>query len=88
MLALPAQLTLREARQTLAALSGALAAEQGEAVIDASPLTQIDSSALAVLLELKRQASARSLRFEVRGAPARLQDLARLYGVQELLVLS
>ena len=88
MLALPAQLTLREARQTLAALSAALAAEQDVAVIDASPLTQIDSSALAVLLELKRQATARSLRFEVRGAPARLQDLARLYGVQELLAIA
>jgi phospholipid transport system transporter-binding protein len=87
MLVLPAQLTLREARQTLAALSDALAAEQDVAVIDASPLTQIDSSALAVLLELKRQATARSLRFEVRGAPARLQDLARLYGVQDLLAI-
>lgn len=87
MLALPAQLTLREARQTLASLSGALAAAQGDAVVDASPLAQIDSSALAVLLELKRQATARGLRFEVRGAPARLQDLARLYGVQGLLAL-
>jgi len=88
MLTLPAQLTLREARQTLAALSGELASAQGEAVLDASPLTQIDSSALAVLLELKRQASARQLRFEVRGAPARLQDLARLYGVQDLLAIA
>ncbi|MBQ0958102.1 STAS domain-containing protein [Ideonella sp. 4Y11] len=88
MLALPAQLTLREARQTLATLSGELASAQGEAVVDASPLTQIDSSALAVLLELKRQAASRGLRFEVRGAPARLQDLARLYGVQALLALS
>lgn len=88
MLALPAQLTLREARQTLASLSGALASAQGEAVVDASPLTQIDSSALAVLLELKRQAASRGLRFEVRGAPPRLQDLARLYGVQGLLALS
>jgi phospholipid transport system transporter-binding protein len=88
MLALPAQLTLREARQTLAALSGELASAQGEAVVDASTLTQIDSSALAVLLELKRQATERGLRFEVRGAPPRLQDLARLYGVQDLLAIA
>ena len=88
MLALPAQLTLREARQTLAALSGELSALQGDAVIDASTLAQIDSSALAVLLELRRQALARGLRFEVRAAPGRLLDLARLYGVQELLALS
>lgn len=88
MLALPPQLTLREARQTLAALSGALAEVQGEAVLDASTLTQIDSSALAVLLDLKRQAAARGLRFEVRGAPPRLMDLARLYGVQDLLFIA
>ena len=88
MLSLPAQLTLRDARVTLAALSPAIAAAPaGTIVVDASALTHIDSSALAVLLQCRRQAEARQCGFAVHHAPARLVELARLYGVQELLGL-
>jgi phospholipid transport system transporter-binding protein len=88
MLALPAQLTLRDARVTLATLAPAIAAAPpGTIALDASALTQIDSSALAVLLECRRLAEARQCRFEVLHAPARLLELARLYGLQEMLAL-
>ena len=88
MLALPAQLTLRDARSTLASLTSAIAqAPGGTVTMDASALTHIDSSALAVLLECRRQAEQRQCAFEVQHAPARLIELARLYGVQDLLGL-
>ena len=88
MLALPAQLTLRDARATLAALTPELAAApSGTIVVDASALTQIDTSALAVLLQCRRQAEQRQCRFEVHHAPQRLVELARLYGVQDVIAL-
>lgn len=88
MLALPAQLTLRDAKVTLATLVPAIAsAPAGTVVVDASALTHIDSSALAVLLECRRQAEARQCKFEVHRAPPRLAEMARLYGVQDVLGL-
>lgn len=56
-----------------------------EVVADAGALQQFDSSALAVLLECRRHALAAGKRFSVRGAPARLRELAELYGVAELI---
>lgn len=87
MLLLPTTLTLGESRDTLRMLSQALQGEAaGEAVvIDASPLQQFDSSALAVLLECHRLAQAWGKRFSVRQAPPKLTALAKLYGVDQLL---
>ncbi|MBK7613360.1 MAG: STAS domain-containing protein [Burkholderiales bacterium] len=89
MLALPAQLTLRDAKVTLATLASAIAAAPAGSTIsvDASALTYIDSSALAVLLECRRQSEARRCPFEVHHVPLRLAELARLYGVQDVLAL-
>jgi phospholipid transport system transporter-binding protein len=56
-----------------------------EVVADASGLQQFDSSALAVLLECRRQALAAGKAFSVRGAPQRLRQLASLYGVEALI---
>ena len=56
-----------------------------EVVADAGALQQFDSSALAVLLECRRHALAAGRHFSVRGAPARLRELAELYGVAELI---
>jgi phospholipid transport system transporter-binding protein len=53
--------------------------------VDASALEHFDSSALAVLLELRRQAQVRGQSFQVTGMTARLSELAGLYGVDELL---
>jgi phospholipid transport system transporter-binding protein len=86
MLLLPATLTLRESRDTLRMLSQAVQGEPDSGVvIDASPLQQFDTSALAVLLECRRLAQAWGKDFGVRHAPAKLAALAKLYGVDQLL---
>ncbi|QTN22346.1 STAS domain-containing protein [Rhizobacter sp. AJA081-3] len=86
MLLLPASITLRESRDTQRLLSQALQGEQhGEVVIDASPLQQCDTSALAVLLECRRLAQAWGRAFSVRNPPEKLASLAKLYGVADLL---
>ena len=53
--------------------------------VDASALEQFDSSALAVLLGLRRALLVKGARLTVNGLPERLRDLATLYGVAELL---
>ena len=87
--ALPAELTHRQARQTLDALQAQLRSSGtgGSAgwVVDASALEVFDSSALAVLLECRRSALAVQQPFAVRGMPPALAGLAKLYGVAELL---
>jgi phospholipid transport system transporter-binding protein len=84
--ALPASLTLRDAQPTLDALRDAFTAADGEVwYIDAGAVVQLDSSALAVLLECARIAVAGGRRLEILHIPPRLADLARLYGVDELL---
>lgn len=88
MLSLPAQLTFAEAHQTLNQLAGLLQQEAGEVVaVEAGAVQQIDTAALAVLLDLQRQARAAGKRLMVHHAPERLVELATLYGVGELLSL-
>jgi len=91
MLILPATVTSREARDTQRMLSQALQQEakapgEAEITVDASGLQRFDSAALAVLLECQRLAKAWGKGFVVRHAPAKLSDLARLYGVEALLI--
>jgi phospholipid transport system transporter-binding protein len=86
-LVLPPSLTTREARDTLRLLTQALPRDgEGPVAIDASGLEQLDTSALAVLLECRRLAQAWGKGFELKRPPAKLVALARLYGVGELLV--
>lgn len=89
MLALPAQLTLPQARAALevllAALRGQTQAQQAQWVCDASALQVFDSSALAVLLECRRHALAAGKTFAVHALPPALAGMAALYGVAELL---
>ena len=85
-LTLPAALTLRDARSALATLGPAIAeASDTTITVDAGALTQIDSASLAVLLQCRRLAEARERGFEVHNAPQKLVELAKLYGVAELL---
>jgi phospholipid transport system transporter-binding protein len=87
MLLLPAAVTAREANDTRRLLLQALKDEGGAAVVvDASNLTHFDSSLLAVLLECHRAADAWGKPFELRHAPPKLAALARLYGVDTLLL--
>lgn len=84
--ALPEQLTMHVAGQVLSALSQTLAAQQAPTVVlDAQALRVFDSSAVAVLLELRRQLLARSQTLQLAHPPTRLQQLVTLYGVAELL---
>ena len=90
MIRLPEQITLRNARAVLATLGAALSAQPGgsSAVeVDASALAQFDSSALGVLVELHRRAAASQRSCRLVGMPPRLAELARLYGVTELVTL-
>ncbi|MCW5655032.1 STAS domain-containing protein [Hydrogenophaga sp.] len=83
---LPERLTLNEAGTTLLQLQASLQAQPaGQVLVDASPLRDFDSSALAVLLELRRHVQAGGRHLEVTGLPPRLESLATLYGVRELL---
>lgn len=87
MLLLPATITEREARDTLRLLSQALQREPEQGVVvDAGNLQRFDSAALAVLLECERLAQAWGKGFTVRNAPPKLSALARLYGVDGLLL--
>lgn len=86
MLVLPPKLTHDEAPACVLMLRQGLAGQTGSStVVDAGALAQFDSSALAVLLECRRESSALGRGFAVKGLPLRLRELASLYGVAGLL---
>jgi phospholipid transport system transporter-binding protein len=85
MLVLPANITLANARTCAHMLAQALRSQSEAVVADASSLQKFDSSAIAVLLECRREAQIQGKGFSVRGLPERLRSLAALYGVAELL---
>jgi phospholipid transport system transporter-binding protein len=86
MLVLPPKLTHDEAPACMRMLQQGLAGQDGSAaVVDASALERFDSSALAVLLECRREASALGRSFAVKGLSPRLRELATLYGIAGLL---
>lgn len=86
MLVLPAELTHAEAPACCRMLAQALRSDPApQAVADASALQRFDSSAIAVLLECRREALALGKSFSVSRLPERLRELAALYGVAELL---
>lgn len=86
MLLLPATLTAREARDTLRMLTLAIEGQADAVVVDASNLLQFDSAALSVLLECERQALALGKAFTLLDPPPKLTALAKLYGVDVLLM--
>ena len=83
---LPATLTQAEAAACATMLAQAVrASREPQVVAQAVALERFDSSALAVLLECRREALSAGKTFAVRGLPARLRALAALYGVADLL---
>ena len=84
-LTLPAVLTHAESAAFASGLKPPLFAQADEVVADAGALQQFDSSALALLLECRRQALAAGKLFTVQSAPQRLRELALLYGVADLI---
>jgi phospholipid transport system transporter-binding protein len=86
MLVLPAEITHDHATACCRMLSQAIRVEGGSAVVaDASALARFDSSALAVLLEARRESLMIGKTFSVAHLPSRLRELAAVYGVAELL---
>ena len=88
MIPLPARLTMGDASATLLQLQQAIGTADPAAVLDAAPLQALDTAAVAVLIECQRHARSLGKTLTVQGAPAKLIDLARLYGVDGLLGLA
>ena len=88
MLKLPAQLTHDHVNPCLRQWRGQWPLGDGPVLVDASALNRFDSSVLAVVLDLRRKALAQGRTLELLSPPARLMELAALYGVDELLASS
>ena len=86
MLVLPTKLTHDDAPACMRMLQQGLTGQTDTStVVDASALAHFDSSALAVLLECRRESSALGRGFAVKGLSPRLRELAALYGIAGLL---
>jgi len=85
-LQLPMELTHARAQDWLKSLMVALRQEgESQITVDASRLTRFDSSALAVLLACRREALSAKKTFVVSHMPDQMRQLARVYGVSDLL---
>ncbi len=58
---------------------------QGARVVDFSGVTEVDSAAVALALEWLRHAAQNKTALRLANLPAAMQNLAKLYGVSELL---
>jgi len=76
---LEGDLVLDNATRLLAAGEAAISA--GSTVFDLSGVGRMDSSALSLLLALRRHAPGKTLQF--RNVPESLTSLARLYGIAD-----
>ena len=79
------ELSIQSAAAQLEA--GQRMAAAGDLVVDFSAVTAADSSALALLLEWTRCARAAGHALSVRGLPAGLVSLSRVYDIDALLDL-
>jgi phospholipid transport system transporter-binding protein len=76
-------LNLTSVAQALAQGKAAIAEGVGE--VDFAEVSELDSSALALLLAWQREARRRGGEFAVSNLPQGLTTIARVYGVAELL---
>jgi phospholipid transport system transporter-binding protein len=76
-------LTFANAGQVLAATAGVALPAEGE--VDLENVSAIDSSAVAVLLALKRRAESEGKPLRFSRVPASLRALAEVYGVEPIL---
>lgn len=65
--------------------AGVTAQAGRELQVNAGELQAFDSSVLSVLLSGARLCAEHGLKLRIEAAPAKLRELARLYGVDELL---
>ena len=59
--------------------------QQGARVVDFRGVTEVDSAAVALALEWLRQAVQSNREVRLANLPVAMQNLAKLYGVSELL---
>ena len=86
MLNLPATLTQNQATACLDQLTQEVRiADEALVLVNGAQLNSFDSSALAVLLAVRRECARAGKLFAVQGLPQRLRDLAVLYGIEQLL---
>jgi phospholipid transport system transporter-binding protein len=76
-------LTIENATAVCAAMKHELGT--GSLAFDLGGLTEVDSSALSVMFEMRREAHRHQSEVSFLNIPASLQSLAALYGVTELL---
>ena len=89
LLTLTADLRHSNASACLAQLQSQIRSSADKQIeIQAGALSDFDSSALAVLLGCRREAESLSKSLQFKQFPAKLRELALLYGVSELLVES
>lgn len=75
-----------ELGRSLRAEAAGLTAQAGrELQLNAGELADFDSSVLSLLLSGARLCTEHGLQLRVLGEPAALRELARLYGIDELL---
>ena len=86
---LPSRLTSDNAMMCVEQAAAALVqSAETEFVVNAKALEQFDSSALAVLLDLRRRAASLGKRIVLHSVQPRLAELANLYGVSHVLGLA
>ncbi len=78
--------TIESARAVLDAGLGMLPSGGGEIEIDLAGMTAFDSAALGVMFEWQRRTAAGGLRIRYSNLPPKLATLAKLYGVDSLLM--
>ena len=87
-LELPLRLTMQEATTVLGGLRQYIAQAQGAEVrLCASALRDLDTAAISVLLQCRRQARERGLSLVLESVLQQLAALMALYGVAELFGL-
>ncbi|EXI64977.1 MAG TPA: STAS domain-containing protein [Candidatus Accumulibacter phosphatis] len=85
-----APMVIANARQLLDAGRNCLRARNSATltVLDLAEVSEVDSSAVGLILAWLRTASERRLELRIANPPASLLSLASLYGVAELLPLA
>lgn len=62
--------------------------DRDDLVVDLTQVTEVDSSAVSMLLEWEREARRHNRRICFSNTPANLKGLVQLYGVSELISLA
>lgn len=67
---------------------GAALFSQENQMVDLGGITEVDSSAVSMLLEWQRETGRRGRQIQYANIPPKLHNLVRLYGVAELVPLA